>query len=827
MECLRLLHDLQSLSVTHPTPFLTHLFKAFDPQNSRPLADSIKYFHLGGAESADWRSACVGFGDWYWGWDVENSTLAPTGAMKDREGSVTQQTAVSGGQQPVAQYRLHRAPRPITLTDTVETQELTRISANFQTLFNLSRRALGRKKVELENAMEGGIGDVIWVEGKKNYEEEGTKGDVEKVWARRTSGVDIGGGMVVRRKRGTSVAKEKSVPEEHEGTEQTSVENPVSNSKSVDTAVAGNGGLVGNNTISTADQQIEGITADTRQPVATVSSNMHPPPITELASTSAVPGTHSIPPTPQPPTRAPQLEIPPSVPTTPAQIYTLLDQITDYTLLTLTTAIPVLAFSTLLGDEQTFEKFAGMEVQTVLDWGETWGAIVNVVDSDIEVIREEWKRIKRDKEDRKADETKEARVTGDVDQAEGDATEGGPFGLSSIDELRDLDLRGRGVDALRIGLRAVIKYQKHSLPAKNQKTPKPRYISLPSKLSLLHTLVSLSLDTHLFPPTIVAHKAAVKCLQPSIFDTALWGSAGYDGVVRIWDWREVQSQNASIGGKTKDTKPDKGAIEKQSEFGGVVGLHMPLSQYPIHKSIVTSLHFTPTNQHLVTTSFDRLCKITSAQSATTERVLAGHTDALTSSSLSPDSRYVATGSIDCSIRLWDFANGNCIAVVKKHLKWVKSVVFSADGRYLISAGLDKKIYVWDVKILCNASSISHTRLIEGCEDYILDLATARPSVLASTCRDGKVRLHDYMSGQQVWEYDMDPLWGCCLDFNYDGKWLAIGCFDGSVSILDAKSGKRVRVIRCMNSGVACLRWSREGSYICVGTQEGWVQMVLL
>ncbi|KAJ3292561.1 hypothetical protein HK104_005194 [Borealophlyctis nickersoniae] len=363
----------------------------------------------------------------------------------------------------------------------------------------------------------------------------------------------------------------------------------------------------------------------------------------------------------------------------------------------------------------------------------------------------------------------------------------------SLRDIRDLSL-------LRAKLNALIQ-----LRARNGRVPKYRYRKLYHKFGLLHDIFT-AVDVHLFPNFVVAHKEGVKCARFSAFDSAMWLTGGYDCAIRIHDVRQPVFN--SLGEK--------------------VGTgHTCLAQYVGHKSIVTDVRFTRDDRHIISSSFDRTIKIWNAQSASCERTLNGHVDSVTSCDVTPDGRYIASGSTDCSIRLWDVNNGACVAVIKKHLRWVKVVRFSHDGRYLASAGLDRRIYIWDLKILVNSRAISHTRCIEAHSDSVLDMATARPTLLVTTSRDSTVRLFDYVTGHELITLDLAPSWACTVCFSENGEYFAAGSFDNNVVIWRTKDCAKVRQIRVLNLGIMSVRFPKDLSYIAVGTTEGFLQQIPL
>jgi WD40 repeat protein len=252
-----------------------------------------------------------------------------------------------------------------------------------------------------------------------------------------------------------------------------------------------------------------------------------------------------------------------------------------------------------------------------------------------------------------------------------------------------------------------------------------------------------------------------------------------------------------------------------------------LAQYVGHKSVISDVHFTRNDSHIVSSSYDRSIKIWNSQAAVAEKSLLGHTDSVVSCDVSCDGRYIASGSLDCTVKFWDFATGENIVTIRKHSKWVNLVRFSHDGRYLATSGLDRKVYFWDTKMLANSKSPSHTRCIDKFNDYLLSMVLIKPCLLLCSSRDSTIRLFDYMSGHELHQTTIAPSWACTLSVSSNEEYFATGSFDNNINIFRMSDFSRVREIRVFNLGIMCIRFPDDLSYVVVGTQEGMLQQIIL
>ncbi|KAJ3213399.1 hypothetical protein HDU67_002931 [Dinochytrium kinnereticum] len=766
METLKHLNELSLMSQRLDMPFLQHFFKTFDPETDKNIASTLSHFHLReNLETTDYRSAYHQLCDWFYGWNVTDGTDFSTEATEH--------------------FRMKRVPRDIDIKEKGERLESDRIMKTYETLFIISRRALKRIHLEIEEEVlkiGTGLGTMA-TQGGREEDEEAADRDIDKesLWKQRNEfeplhnqyrdeDMDdeiededdlahftalerrvsrVSDGMIIRRK--SSVAANN--PAKH---------NPVQK-------------LQAPNELDEVESSNEGITSGDHAPVVDASpkSSRASTPKTELARS---------------PSDAPSIEANDgrrqsvaastsrrqSVSSTANQafqfslvkpvhgllrhssdteesrklmqrdinhIYSQADRSIDFTLVCVSNILLILGFSEMLDERATFEKYS---------------ALVHDISAEFvsNTMKTVWDLLNKE--------------------------------LPTRMDLENL----RNPDLLKQRFKDVI-----DLRSSSSRAPRNKIKKLYRKFILIHELL-MAFDIHIFPNFVAAHKEGIKCCEFSGFDSSLWLTGGYDCVLRIHDIRASNS-------------------------------HICLAQYVGHKSIITDARFAKEDTIIISSSFDRTVKIWNAQSSSCERTLVGHTDSVTSCDITPDGRYLASGSTDNTIRLWDFNTGECLFVIKRHTRWVKRVRFSHDGRYLISAGLDCKMYTWDVKFLLSAKAVSHTRCIESHTDYILDIATFKPTTLLSTGRDSTVRVHDFLTGQEMICVDLSPSWACTVAFSTDGTYFATGSFDNNINIFTAADGERVREIRALNLGIMCVRFPRDLEYVVVGTVEGFLQQIFL
>lgn len=775
MECLKILHELSLIAQRMETPSLKHFFKTFDPATNKNLALAITQFHLGDLESSDYRSAYHQLCDWFYGWNV------------------TDATDYSRGNSAMEHFKMKRVPREINLAEQGERIECERIIMTYEMLFILSRRALKRHYIELEELLPRigkGLGTMTH-SAQKETEDDGLDVDKEDVWkqAKVDQSEDVGGeflgdhdnlddsierlnrrngdGLVVR--RGSKVPKDK-----HKKQQRRSKKKKNSAAEAIGEAYGDfNEHEVEGDEFRNGDENDEQIGED-RDDESNTSLDSSFSEIDEESPKSTAPEQEKETASPSPtdpskknmigelPTQGYQFmkqgglkqmttnglfregptefDLKRSLQKDINHIYAEIYKSFDFTMACISTTMLIMSFSEMLGDKETYKKCIS-QAHDLSD-----GFVSNTLKTIWDLLNKELQCV-------------------------------------TLQDLRDPERFKNKINEV-IALREV-----------DGKTPQFKFRRLNKKFVLVHELFT-AFDIFLFPNFVAAHRENTKACHFSAFDSSLWLSGGYDSVIRIHDIRPSSN-------------------------------HILLSQYVGHKSIVTDVHFTRDDKFIVSSSFDRTIKIWNSQSAACERTLTGHLDSVTSCDVTPDSRFVASSSIDSTVRVWDFNTGECLAVIKKHTRWVKIARFSVDGRYLITAGLESRIYIWDLKILVNSRTISHTRSIEAHSDHVLDLATARPTLLLTTSRDSTVKLFDFLTGHEHFSINLAPSWACTVCFSQNAEYFATGSFDNNVILFKTKTGERVRNIRVLNLGILCVRFPRDLKYLIVGTAEGFLQQIPL
>jgi WD40 repeat protein/serine/threonine protein kinase/tetratricopeptide (TPR) repeat protein len=186
-------------------------------------------------------------------------------------------------------------------------------------------------------------------------------------------------------------------------------------------------------------------------------------------------------------------------------------------------------------------------------------------------------------------------------------------------------------------------------------------------------------------------------------------SAGWDGMVRLWDARSNRSHPEVLQGHTANVLcvvfSSDGQLLASGGWDNTLRLWDVHSGQPIgeplrgHTLPVLGVAFSPEGQRLASGSGDKTVRLWDVRSGRPlGEPLQGHTAPVTCVVFSPDGQRLASGSWDNTVRLWDMASGKPLGeALRGHLDTVIHVAFSADGNMLWSQDRSRIVKVWDVR----------------------------------------------------------------------------------------------------------------------------------
>ena len=202
---------------------------------------------------------------------------------------------------------------------------------------------------------------------------------------------------------------------------------------------------------------------------------------------------------------------------------------------------------------------------------------------------------------------------------------------------------------------------------------------------------------------LAGHPTAVWAVKVSK-DGKLAATAGYDGLVKLWDLpaRTLKADLKKHKGwvRSLDISPDGTKLASAGEDGTVVLWNTAdgkeIKTIAAHAGPVTAVGFSPDGATIATGGGDKLVKLWDAATGNEKGKLEGHADALWAVAYSPDGSKLATAGADRTIKLWNTSDSKEFATLSGHKDWVTSASFSPDGTRLATGSLDGAVKLWDV-----------------------------------------------------------------------------------------------------------------------------------
>ncbi len=237
------------------------------------------------------------------------------------------------------------------------------------------------------------------------------------------------------------------------------------------------------------------------------------------------------------------------------------------------------------------------------------------------------------------------------------------------------------------------------------------------------------------------HATAVWAVDASS-DGKLVATAGYDGMVKLWDMqsRKLKADLNQHKGWVRSLafSPDGSQLVTAGEDGNVIvwstSSGKAVTTVVAHKGPVTAITFSSDGKTFVTGGGDNLVKIWNALDGKEIKSLTGHEDTIWSIAYSPTrSEFVSTGA-DKTIRIWSADNFKQTGMLAGHKDWVTSAAFNRNGGRLVTASLDGVIKLWDVQNKREQEGPSHQAASVWCVMFAPD----DQSIFVGTHRGGKI-----------------------------------------------------------------------------------------
>lgn len=255
------------------------------------------------------------------------------------------------------------------------------------------------------------------------------------------------------------------------------------------------------------------------------------------------------------------------------------------------------------------------------------------------------------------------------------------------------------------------------------------------------------------------------------------GSAGDDGVVRLWD-------------------ADANELMALAGHSG---------------RVIAGLAFSAGGQRLASAGRDSEIRVWDATTGKQTQMLLAHEHPIRAIAASPDGRWLASAGEETRVMLWDAETGKLRAILNGHNDFVNSVAFSADGRRLATAGADSRILIWDV------ATGKNSQVLLGHSDQINALTFSPDGKnLASAGQDLQVILWDAATGRRLQTLTGHQAPIRALAFSRDSKTLVSAGQDAQLLAWNTANGKARKIPTGASSFINGLVFTPNGRLLVGG-----------
>ena len=249
------------------------------------------------------------------------------------------------------------------------------------------------------------------------------------------------------------------------------------------------------------------------------------------------------------------------------------------------------------------------------------------------------------------------------------------------------------------------------------------------------------------PVTVRGHDGVINLLgaAPAVNGFV---TAGYDRMLRIWGISSPQAEPTTVAASTPF----------------VDDLAMVQSPATLYASGITSnaVGIWDIGQGITPRSFARMAAAN-----------------VTSLAAAASGALVATGSSDGVIQLWENNSDTLIGTLSGHHGQINGLAFSPDGTLLASAGDDNTVRLWDTNTLQEIGAIT-----EHSAPVLAAAFSPDGSQLASTGRDGQVLVWETGTLVSVRRFSANSDGFSSVAFSGDGRQLAAGGLDKLIYLWD-------------------------------------------
>ncbi|CAI5738364.1 unnamed protein product [Peronospora destructor] len=200
-------------------------------------------------------------------------------------------------------------------------------------------------------------------------------------------------------------------------------------------------------------------------------------------------------------------------------------------------------------------------------------------------------------------------------------------------------------------------------------------------------------------------------------------------------------------------------------------------------------------------------------------LLSGHNAAVYSLKFSPSGQHLASSSFDRSILLWN-VYGDCsnYSELNGHKNAVLEVQWTYDSMQVVSASADKTLGLWDAESGNRIKKfMGHLLVVNSCCPV-----TSGPTLIVSGSDDCTTKLWDVRSKRAVKSFENNfQVTAVC--FSADNSYVVAGGLDGDIKLWDLRKDEVSTVLQGHADIVTSVSLSPDGSYLLSNAMDSTVR----
>ncbi|CAH0480222.1 unnamed protein product [Peronospora belbahrii] len=200
-------------------------------------------------------------------------------------------------------------------------------------------------------------------------------------------------------------------------------------------------------------------------------------------------------------------------------------------------------------------------------------------------------------------------------------------------------------------------------------------------------------------------------------------------------------------------------------------------------------------------------------------LLTGHSAAVYSLKFSPSGQHLASSSFDRSILLWD-VYGECrnYSELRGHKNAVLEVQWTYDSAQVVSASADKTLGLWDAESGNRIKKfMGHSSVVNSCCPV-----TSGPTLIVSGSDDCTTKLWDVRSKRAVKSFE-NKFEVTAVCFTADNSHVVAGGLDGDIKLWDLRKDEVTTVLQGHADIVTSVSLSPDGSYLLSNAMDSTVR----